>query len=158
MDPAVLQETVDYVALRRLQSAYADVVTRRAWPELAELFLPDAEVTIDKRVGDPLRLQGPVAVGDFIANAIADFSFFEFVILNTTIDIDGDRAGTRMYMLEIRQDAATRRRTNAFGLYRDEHCKVDGRWWFAGRRYQSLARSPIDETLPGLDVFGIPAR
>jgi len=30
MDPE-LRETVDYIALRRLQNAYADIVTRRAW-------------------------------------------------------------------------------------------------------------------------------
>ena len=40
-----LAETVDYVALRRVQNAYADVVTRRAWPELVDLFLPDAIIT-----------------------------------------------------------------------------------------------------------------
>ena len=38
-DPAA--ETVDYVAIQRLQAAYADVVNRRAWPELADLFRPD---------------------------------------------------------------------------------------------------------------------
>ena len=35
------------VALWRLQSRYADVVTRRAWPELHDLFLPDTPVHID---------------------------------------------------------------------------------------------------------------
>ena len=35
------------VALGRLQARYADVVTRRAFAELVDLFRPDATVTID---------------------------------------------------------------------------------------------------------------
>jgi hypothetical protein len=145
------QETIDYVALRRLQASYADIVTRRAWPELARIFRPDAEVVIDKMDGQPLVLHGPQGVGDFISNAIAHFDFFEFVILNTVIDIDGDHASARMYMWELRHDPVGGR-SNAYGLYRDEHVRIDGRWWFAGRRYQSLAR-----TLPAdISVFPFP--
>jgi hypothetical protein len=59
MDDARLTETVDYVAIRRLQSAYADVCTRRAWAEFDGLFLPDALVEVDTRVGEPLRFVGP---------------------------------------------------------------------------------------------------
>src|SRR5690606_24211320 len=65
-DPHMAQETIDYIALRRLQSAYADVVTRRAWPELEGLFRPEAEVVIDRMDGEPLVLRGPRAVGDFV--------------------------------------------------------------------------------------------
>ncbi len=35
-------DALDYLAITRLQAAYADVVTRRAWRELERLFLPDA--------------------------------------------------------------------------------------------------------------------
>jgi SnoaL-like protein len=135
-----LQETVDFIAIRRLQSAYADIVTRRAWPQLAEIFLPDAVVVVDKMAGDPIELVGPEGVGGFISEAIAHFDFFEFVILNTVIDIDGDTASARMYIWELRHDPAGGR-SNAYGLYRDRYARVDGRWWFAGRRYQSLART-----------------
>ena len=31
---AVTQESIDYVAVNRLQHAYADIATRRAWNEL----------------------------------------------------------------------------------------------------------------------------
>lgn len=145
------QETIDYVALRRLQCRYADVVTRRAWPELAELFLSDAEVVLDRRDVAPLVLRGPQAVGEFISKAIAHFDLFEFVILNTVIDVRGDRASARMYMWELRHDPMGGR-SDALGLYRDEHVRRDGRWWFAGRRYATLARSlPAD-----FSVFPMP--
>jgi hypothetical protein len=38
-------ETDDVVALWRLQARYADVITRRAWPELGDLFRPDTRCT-----------------------------------------------------------------------------------------------------------------
>jgi hypothetical protein len=147
-----MQETIDYIAIRRTQTAYGDIVTRRAWSELATIFRPEAQVVVDTMDGSPLTLDGPKGVGDFISGAIERFDFFEFVILNTVIDIDGDRATSRLYIWELRHDPAEGR-SDAFGLYRDEHVRVDGRWWFAGRRYQSLAR-----TTPGdiAKVFPMP--
>ena len=41
--------------------------------------------------------------------------------------------------------------TQAFGVYQDDYRRVDGRWWFARRDYQSLARSGRGE------VFAFPA-
>ena len=156
MDETEWQETVDYVAIRRLQSAYADICTRRAWPELVEIFLPDVRLTLDRRTVEPLVLDGPVAIGEFIDRAIAGLDFFEFVVLNSRVFLrdggDGDRAVARMYMSELRQDAANGRWNTVYGVYHDVHRRVDGRWWFAERRYHSLGRSARD-----FDVFAFPA-
>jgi hypothetical protein len=155
MDEVLSEEAIDYIAVRRLQSAYADTVTRRAWGELDELFLPDAVVAIDKREGMPIELAGPKAVADFIATAIAGFEFFEFVILNSRVDVSPRERGaatSRMFICELRQDAASGRWTNAFGVYHDRYRRVDGRWWFEHRRYHSLARTGRDT-----DVFPFPA-
>jgi len=164
-DEALVTEAVHDTGIRRLQHAYADVVNRRAWPELESLFRPDAEVVVDTRAGDPLRLVGGTAVGDFIGSAIAHFSFFEFVVLNAHIAFpDGVDAGTaacRLFMCEVRQDEATGRFTTAFGLYHDRYLLDGGRWWFAARRYHSLARhaGTLDvfpfPTDPGIDVPGV---
>ena len=149
-------EAVHDVAIRRLQRAYADVVNRRAWAELDALFVDGAPVVIDTRAGQPLHLAGGREVGEFIGTAIAGFSFFEFVVLNAHIVFtDGPTAGTavcRLFMCEIRQDAASGRMTTAFGLYHDRYALHDDRWLFAERRYHSLARHAGT-----LDVFGLPA-
>jgi hypothetical protein len=153
VEPEV-RETVDYVAIRRLQDAYADVVTRRAWPELSELFRPDAQVVLDIRDGEPRTLVGPSGVGDFIGTAIARFEYFQFVVLGTRVELDAtdaDRAAARLYMCELRQDADNGRGSVAFGVYHDDYVRVGGRWWFAHRRYHSLARSG-----PDLAVFPFP--
>jgi SnoaL-like domain len=155
IDDDLLLTTVHDTGIRRLQHAYADVVNRRAWPELSDLFLEDAAITVDTRTHDPFRFVGGPALGEFIGSSIAHFSFFEFVVLNAHIAFpDGPGAGSavaRLYMCEHRQDAGTGRWTTAFGLYHDRYALVGSRWWFAGRDYHSLARHA-----PDLEVFGLP--
>jgi hypothetical protein len=156
---AELRDTVDYVAITRLQHAYADVVTRRAWGELHELFLPDAPVRVDTVTNPAIELAGPQQVGDFIGGAVERFEFFEFVPLSTRVRLraggDPDRATARLYICELRQDAATGAASQAFGVYRDEHRRVDGRWWFSRRDYRSLARTGRGEVFAFPEGFGI---
>ena len=153
-----IAETVDILAIQRLQSAYADVVSRRAWPELAALFLPDARVEVDTRTADPLIFEGPDALGTFIAGAIERFGFFEFVVLNTVIELgvggDPDRAAARVYMCELRTESDTGEWNNAFGVYHDSYVRAGDRWRFQRRRYHSLARTADAPHLA--EVFGFP--
>ena len=136
-----MTETETYVAITRLQAAYADVVTRRAWDELEPLFAPGAPISVDTVTWPLLEFAGPTAIGEFISTAIARFEFFEFVILNAVVDVhDADRASGRVYMVEIRQERDSGEWSNAFGLYQDRYETYDGRWRFAERRYQSIAR------------------
>lgn len=89
----------DHVAaLWRLQSRYADVVTRRAWAELHDLFLPDTTVHIDTVTAPPRELVGPDQFTSVIGAAIERFDHFTFVILNTVVDVDEESltaTGTR---------------------------------------------------------------
>jgi len=151
-DP-LLAETVNYVAIERLLGAYADTVNRRAWNELGELFLGSARIEITPPRRDPIELEGPEALGRFIADAIARYEFFQFVFLNTRIEIrpDGDNATGRNYMCELRQEKASGRWTQVFGVYHDRFRRVDGRWWFEHRRFHALA-APTRDAL----VFDFP--
>lgn len=145
-------EAIDVLALQRLHAAYADTCSRRAFGELADQFLPDAEVVVDRRSIEPVRLVGPAALGEFIETNLAPFSFFEFVVLNSHVSaLTGDEATWRMWMSELRQDDRTGRWTVIYGLYDDRYRRADGRWWFARRRYRTLAR-----TAPDFDVFPVP--
>jgi hypothetical protein len=132
----------DVVALGQLQARYADVVTRRAWPELAGLFLADASIHLDTVTNPPRQLVGPDELGVFIGTAIERFDYFAFVILNAVVDVDSDATATgRMFICEIRHEAAAGTWHNAYGVYQDRYRKVDGRWWFAERSYRSMART-----------------
>ncbi len=151
------QEMLDRVAIGALLDAYADVVNRRAFAELDEQFLPDCEVVIDTRRGEPIVATGGRGLGEFVRGAIERFDFFEFVILSRRLWVDGgDDATGRLYMCEIRHDRATGTASQAFGVYHDNFRRVDGRWWFAARRYHSLART-AEGAERALDVFEFPA-
>jgi SnoaL-like domain len=149
VDRAV-QETLDYIAVRRLQDAYADLAGRRAWSELAEIVLADAPISLDTRTQPALRFVGPQAVAEFLAPIVDRYAFFQFAILNTRVLVphggDGDAALARMTICEHRCDTGagdgTGEWTRAFGVYHDHCRRVDGRWWIAARRYHSLAREP----------------
>jgi hypothetical protein len=146
IDERRLAETIEYVAVRRLQDRYADIVNRRTWEELHEVMRPDCRLTLD--LGDrELAFDGPGAIGGFIGEQLEVFSFFEFVILNTVVelDLDAGTAGARMYMQELRQNVSDGRRTNAYGVYQDRFEQdPDGRWWIARRRYSSYSRTQVD--------------
>ena len=134
-------DALAYLAITRLQAVYADVVTRRSWPELEPLFLPDAPIHIDTVTRPVMELAGPTAFGDFVRRSIEQFDFFEFVILNTVVCVGHDEtARGRLYMVELRQHRDTGEWSNAFGVYHDRYASVDGHWRLAERHYQSLAR------------------
>jgi hypothetical protein len=139
------REAGDHVAITRLQSAYADVIDRRAWGELAGLFLPDAVIRIDTVTRDAFEVSGPAQLGEFISGAIERFSFFEFVILNSrtnlSLDGDADRAAARIFMCEVRLESASGEWSTAYGVYHDRYVRTTDGWRFARRDYQSLART-----------------
>src|SRR4051812_48098226 len=137
-----LCETVDYLAIRRLQSAYADILNRRAFDEMAEIFLPSVVAHYDAGAGQQFTVEGPEGVARFIAAAIEPLDFFEFVVLNARVQIgidgDPDAAAARVFIGELRQHRATGRWHNSYGVYHDRYRRVDGRWWYERRQYHSL--------------------
>ena len=157
-DPG-LAEALAYVELQRLESRYADVVTRRAWGELADFVLPDCLIVVDVR-HTKFELTGPTEYGEFIDGAIQRFSLFEFVLLNMVFRIDAQRgvAAARVYMQEIRQNVSDGRRTDAYGVYHDRlERSDDGLWRFARRQYRSFARTAEPRVDADFDVFDLPA-
>ena len=153
-----MAEALAYLELQRVQSRYADVVTRRAWEELADLVRPDCPIVVDAR-HTKFEFTGPTEYGQFIARQIERFSFFQFVLLNTVLRIDTDRgvAAARVYMQEVRQNVSDGRRTDAYGVYHDRLERGnDGRWWFARRHYRSFARTAEPRIDADFDVFDLP--
>lgn len=151
-------ETIAYIAIRRLQNRYADIVTRRAWGELAEIMTPEVSIVVDT-LADRYEFAGPDEIGSFIGRQLEQFTMFEFVVLNTVMEIDLDAGvtGARMYMQELRQNADDGRRTNAFGVYHDRFERdLDGRWWFAARNYRSYSRTAAPDAEVDNEVFELP--
>lgn len=147
------EQLLEQLAIGRLQSAYADVVNRRSWQELVPLFEPDAPIRIDPVTREAIELRGPLALGEFVGSAVERFAFFEFVILNSHVELPTldapDDAAARIFMCEVRRDVGTLDWSVAYGVYHDRYRRRDGRWRFARRDYQSLTRT-------GGEVFPFP--
>jgi hypothetical protein len=145
-------DTADLVAIWRLQATYADTVTRRAWSELAGLFLPAATIEVDTVTATTRRFVGPQDLAGFISGALERFDHFQFVILNTVVDVDSaESARGRVFMCEIRHDPAADEWSTAYGLYQDSYERMDGTWFFSDRRYRSVARTGANA-----GIFGMP--
>jgi hypothetical protein len=148
------------VALDRLQRRYADVITRRAWGELPELFLPDTTVHLDTVTAPPRDLVGPTEFADVIGAAMARFDHFAFTILNAVselddpsapdLDADGLGARGRIFLCEIRHEPERGAWSTAHGVYQDRYVLGGGRWRIAERHYRSMARTGPDEAVLGL--------
>ena len=141
--------TDDIVAIGRLQSAYADVVNRRAWGELDGLFMADAHIRIDTVTRPTIELVGAEALGDFIGSAVERFAFFEFVPLNAHTELgaesgpggDPDAAHSRWFMCEVRRDVDDLDWSIAYGVYHDRYRRTTSGWRFEQRDYRSLTRT-----------------
>jgi hypothetical protein len=150
------EPTDDYVAIRRLQAAYADIVSRRAYAELENIFLPDTVVVMGpgEHAEKPRQVTGPESFGKFVDAYIGHLEFFQFVVLNAVVDlaVDGDpnRATGRVHICELWKDP--RGRSSAFfGLYLDDYTKIADSWWYGRRTFKALGVSRRDFT-----VFGYP--
>jgi hypothetical protein len=151
----VPDDLLDAFAINRLQAAYGDIVTRRAWDELVPLFVDDAPVRVDTVTRPVVELVGPREIGEFIATAVERFELFEFVVLNAVAQVVADGQATgRVWIAEIRQERGGGQWSTALGLYADEYRRVDGSWRFAARRYRSIARRASDLRA---EVLGIPS-
>lgn len=151
-----MDDALDYLAIARLQAAYGDAVTRRAWDEVRSMFTPDCVLRLDLRSGAAKQFAGVEAIAAFLAASLERFEFFAFTLLNSVVDVDAGcvEATARLYIRELRQERDGHRWSTAVGLYRDAYRKDAGRWRFAARGYSSLARTSPDGT--GMVVFPIP--
>ena len=143
-------------AIARLLARYADAVTRRAWDEVATMFLPGCPVQLDLRSGPPIETTGPDGLIELVSSRMDRFDFFLLVPLNSVADVDaaGRGATGRFWFREIRRERAGERWSTTYGVYRDVYAGTDDGWRFASRAYSTLARTTDDGT--SLDVFDLP--
>lgn len=124
----------DRIALGDLQHRYGDVVSRRAWDELVELFLPDCRVELALAERDMI-LEGATEIISTVSGAVSAFDLFFVAVLNSVV---GPGPTGRMWMQELRWTGGEH--SVAYGLYEDSFARDDqGSWRFAARRYTSIS-------------------
>lgn len=127
-------DSTEQVALTALQHRYGDVVSRRSWDELAELFTPNCSLVLALGGGDQ-TLQGADEIVGFVADAVSRFDVFVFEVMNAVVETGPTG---RMWIHELRwQDGE---QTDAYGLYEDTFAQdAQGCWQFASRHYTSIS-------------------
>ena len=137
MPRAVDAET--YAAIQQLQQAYADVVTRGAWDEVATLLTPDAHIRFVTSSGEVFEVDGAEAFGKFGAN-MTGFDFFQYIPL--TFVVSSTPEGTlegRTSSLEVAENEAGQW-IESYSIYEDIYAQTDGRWRFARRSHRTMKR------------------
>jgi hypothetical protein len=125
----------DYEEIQNLVARYADAVTRRDFDALATVFAPNA--VWDVTGGTKLRYEGAELVPG-IRSIVEMSNFLAQVHSPAIVEINGDRASSRVTALEVGEIQAYSLRFEQFGIYEDSLCKVDGRWLFTERRFTTL--------------------
>ncbi len=149
LDQQAIEEMAGHLGIQRLLAAFADAMNRRAWHELSALFLADAKIELTPWKRPPIVVTGPEALGRFIHEATERFGYFQFVLLNSRIELalDTDSAQGRNFICEYRRDKASGDWTQVFGVYHDRFRRIAGRWWFAHRTFHPLASNGSDNVL-----------
>jgi SnoaL-like domain len=130
-----------YLAIQRLQRAYADVATRGAWHHVVSLLAPDCRITFDTRSGQIFEIAGADEFVQFASKMTGAFSFYELIPQNFVVTVGSDGAASgRSYSLEVGEDAKTREWLEFYGVFSDNYVLLDGEWRFSSRHYQTYAR------------------
>ena len=125
MNPA---ELADRLAIQDVLHRYAELVDRREWTALEEVFAEDATVDYASTGGQsgPLR-----PVMEWLARALEPWPLNLHFISNVRIELDGDRARARSYfqapMGRVAADGTHEAVVNA-GYYRDELVRTPEGW------------------------------
>jgi hypothetical protein len=129
-----------YLAILRLQRAYADISTRRAWAEIASVAAPDARFIYHTQSG-VIEVEGAAQFAEMGKQTAERFSFNMLVPLNSVVtECSGGRARGRCYFFELAEERDSGDWVEVHGVYHDEYREEDGRWRLSRREYRPLAR------------------
>lgn len=123
----------DRLAIRERIESYNDAVFRHDADDWAECWAEDAHW----QVGDH-RAEGRTAIRELWLTLMAGFEKAAMYVAHGSVAIEGNRAQSRSYMLELlKQTDGTERLVS--GQYDDELRRdADGAWRFVSRSYSVL--------------------
>jgi ketosteroid isomerase-like protein len=136
---AAPDDVVDELAIRSLVAHFADVVNRRAYAEVVEIWAPDGIWEVPG-FHDAV---GPGAIAGRLKGLLEKHEGLVQLVHSGRVWVDGDFALGRWYISELTRGTDGRTRMFA-GVYHDEVVRLPIGWRFARRRYDSLLRVEAD--------------
>lgn len=125
---ARLRRLEDLEALRRLKADYCELCDRgAAGSEIAALFTEDAELAL---LPDGGRARGHADIAAFYARLDGRFARGAHLLANPRLEVEGDRATGRWWMLLLAEDtrAEPPAERRLLAEYREHYQRVDGAW------------------------------
>ena len=125
----------DELAIRALVAHFADIVNRRAYDELPEVWANEGVWQIPG-YDDCI---GPAAMADRLRGLLDNHEALVQLVHSGRIWLDDNRAAGRWYISEVARGVDGQSRMFA-GVYHDETVRKADGWRFIRRRYESLIR------------------
>jgi hypothetical protein len=137
-----VQRLEDIEEIKKLKAQYCAYCDDNYNPEgLASLFIEDGVWDAGEGFG---RHVGHAAIKAFFTSVSKDITFAAHTVLNPMIDVQGDRATGKWYVLM----PATLKGTQAawlLGKYDEEYVRVKGTWKYRGLKANILFFSPYEK-------------
>ena len=143
IDEKEFRRVADELAIRDLVSRYCDAVIRSDANDWGNTWAEDAS----------WEVMGNVAKGreQIVATWKSLMSMFTFVAQfphHGVLQIEGDRGKGRWMVTEHGRTEKGDNSTLTMGMYADEYVRVDGRWYFASRKFNLMHAGPPDLSGP----------
>lgn len=143
--PLSLQQISDRIEIQDLLTRYTVAIDTKDWSLLDSCFLPDAVVDYTATGG----IQGRYPeVRAWLEKALAPFPVTVHYISNSTVELDGDRASSRTYVINpmgFPNPDGSLHMFTVGGYYVDELARTADGWRIAKRVEESAF---LDGTLP----------
>lgn len=132
---SIQQDPAAFIAIHQLLQRYTDVINRRDWEALPELFWEDAIWQALKPVD--MQLAGLAAIREGIPASVSRTSFLVQFATGVVIELDNEfSAKVRSHLSELGAFLQTGKGLQAVGVYRDVVTSRDGVWKFSVREFE----------------------
>ena len=131
-----LQDVSDRLELQDLVFRYAEIVDRKAFEELRDIFIDDARIDYSGTGGAVGNLEETIG---FLHSALGMFPNHQHLVSNTQFKVDGNSAtGKVMCFNPMEMTVEEGTHTFLLGLwYLDEFVRTEGGWRFKARSQQA---------------------
>lgn len=134
-DAPSLLDIADQLAIRDLLAEFTDAVNRMAPADAGALFTADGEWVVSGWGSH----SGQREIVTFLAGLLERWEVFLHIVHTGRTWLEGNRATGRWYISEFGK-LKNGTEVKFAGVYHDDYVRVDGRWRFARRRYDSMFR------------------
>lgn len=136
-----VQRLEDVEAIQQLKASYCYLVDDGEIDALMERFTDDAVWD-----GGPIgRFEGRDAIAKFLQGLPSQLSFYLHLVMNPEIEVRGDEAVGRWYLVEPCTAKGAERAIWGAGCYQERYVRVDGEWKFREVVLMPVFWTPYDE-------------